>query len=137
MRGEFFIIGAQVVWAISALLSKKLSAQIHPALVTFLFAAIGTLSLLPFFIYFSKDIALLSRQQWIWIVAGGVLWIALGEVLYIYGVSKISLLHAGLLALTYPLFITILGVIFLGEVITLKFLIASALFVAGYLVLVL
>lgn len=45
--------------------------------------------------------------------------------------------HAGVLILTFPVFTTILAILFLGEAIILKFIAASILMAAGYIILIL
>jgi drug/metabolite transporter (DMT)-like permease len=136
MRGEILIILAQIAYTGSILFVKKLTQEINPILVTCIIALIGTISVLPFLFYFLRDLRLLTGKKIIWAILAGILWITVGEILYILGVSKISISKASLLALFFPLFTTLLGIIFLGEKITLKFLIAAILMLIGYILLI-
>ena len=136
MIGEVMIILAQVSWAFGALLTKKLAKDINPVVVTGVIAIIGTVCVLPFLIYFSKDLKLFTGAKVWWAIAPGLLWIATGEVMYVFGLSKTSLSHAAVLALAFPLFATTLAIVFLGETLNLKFIVASLFMIVGYVILV-
>jgi drug/metabolite transporter (DMT)-like permease len=136
MRGEILIILAQISWAISTFLVKKLTGEINPVLITIIIALSGTIFTLPLLFYFSKDLKAFIGKNLIFAILAGVLWIAVGEILYVLGLSKIPISRASLLTLTFPLFVTLLGVIFLGEKISLRFILASLLIAIGYIILV-
>jgi len=136
MRGELLIILAQVAWAFSVLFIKKLTQDINPVLVTLVIALIGVIFILPILFYYLEDIRLFSSQKIIWAILAGILWIAVGEILYISGLKKIPISRASLLSMTFPLFVTLIGVIFLGEKISLKFIIAAFLMAIAYILLV-
>jgi len=135
MRGEIFIILAQISFALSAFFIKKLIQQLNPIFATSLISLIGTLCILPLFLYFSKEIKNLSSQMLIFAILAGIFLILFGETLYNLGLKNTSLSVASLLSLTFPFFATLLGVIFLGEKITLKFLLAAFLMIISYLLL--
>lgn len=137
MNGALYILGAELCWAVSALFLKRLMVNTHPMLGNALIVLFGLLTLLPLFIFYSKEITALSRDQWIYAALRGILAVGIGGALYAYGYSKIPLSYASLLSLTYPLFVTILAIIFLGEPITMKFIAAALLFIGGFLVLTL
>lgn len=136
MRGEILIILAQVAYAGGILFIKKLTREINPILVTCIIALIGTMTILPILFYFFNDLRLLTGKKLIWAILAGILWTTIGGILYILGVAKIPISKASLLALFFPLFTTLLGVIFLGEKITLKFVIAAILMVISYILLI-
>jgi drug/metabolite transporter (DMT)-like permease len=136
MRGEILIILAQIAYAGSILFVKKLTKDINPILVTCIIALIGTIFVLPILFYFWKDIKFFVGKKLIWAILAGVLWISIGEIFYILGVSKIPISKASLLALFFPFFTTLFGIIFLGEKITLKFIIAAILMTIAYILLV-
>lgn len=137
MTGELLIIAAQLVFAVGYLFVKKLTVDANPLFVAALVTLIGALVLLPLLFYFSKELRLLTSQKFLWAVLAGIFWIAAGELLLLGGISKAPLSHAGVLMLTFPVFTTSLAVIFLGEAITFKFLFASFLMAAGYIILIL
>lgn len=109
---------------------------VNPLFLTAAMALIGVIFLIPILVYFWPQIKLFDNQKLIWLILAGLLWIALGEILFVVGLSKATLVNASLLALTFPLFAILIGAIFLKEVIGVKFIIASVLMVAGYLLLV-
>jgi len=115
---------------------KKLASVADPLLTTAIIAISGTIFLLPFLFYFSKDLKVFIGKNLLFAIFAGILWITIGNVLWVFGVKKIPISIASLLALFYPLFVILLGVIFLQEKITLKFLIASILMIIGYIILV-
>jgi drug/metabolite transporter (DMT)-like permease len=136
MRGEILIILAQFVWALSAYFVKRLTQEINPFFVTSLIALIGTIFILPLFFYFLKDVKSLSSEKLIFAILAGIFWIAIGEILFTLGLKKTSLSVASLLSLTFPLFAILIGIIFLGEKITLKFILGAILMVIAYFILV-
>ena len=136
MIGELLIIGAQIAFAVGILFTKKLTGDTSPLLVAALTAVIGSLVLVPLLFYFSNDLKVFTQQKWLWAVLAGVFWISIGEILYVSGLARTTLSNASLLALTFPLFAVTLAVIFLGETITFKFIIASLLMIGGYVLLV-
>jgi drug/metabolite transporter (DMT)-like permease len=115
MRGEILIIWAQISWAISILFVKKLTGQINPVVITVIIALSGTIFVLPLLFHFSKDLKAFTGKNLTFAIIAGILWITVGEILYVSGLSKIPVSRASLLTLTFPLFVTLLGVIFLGE----------------------
>jgi len=136
MKGEIFIILAQLVWAISSLFVKKLLQDTNPLLVTSLIAFLGTIFVFPFLIYFWNELKIFTPQKLIWAILAGLFWIALGEIFYSLGLRKVPISRASLLALSFPFFTTLLGVIFLSEKITLRFILGTIFMVIGYIILV-
>ena len=136
MIGEALVIGAQIAFAVGVLFTKKLLGDSHPLLIAALTAVIGSVLLVPLLFYFSSDLKVFTGQKWLWAILAGVFWIGVGEIMYVSGLARTSLSNASLLALTFPLFAVSLAVIFLGETLTLKFVIASLLMIAGYVLLV-
>jgi drug/metabolite transporter (DMT)-like permease len=113
-----------------------LIGEINPVLITIIIALTGAIFTLPLLFYFSKDLKAFTGKNLIFAILAGVFWIAVGEILYVLGLSKIPISTASLLTLTFPLFVTLLGIIFLGEKISLRFILASFLITIGYIILV-
>ncbi len=134
--GYVFVFLAYVVWAVAALLTKKALSQHPPVLVTGLAAIAGTLVLLPVLIAQRKEVSALPAASWGLILAIGVLWIAVGELLKNYGLEKVDVSRAGLLGLTFPIIVTVLGALFLGDKVTLRFLLGSAVMALGFIIVV-
>ncbi|PIU21011.1 MAG: hypothetical protein COT15_04555 [Candidatus Diapherotrites archaeon CG08_land_8_20_14_0_20_34_12] len=135
MLGELLIVLGQLGMAIGVLFIKKLTADTNPILVTALIFLVGGLAMIPIIFYFSKDLAVFTQQKYIWVIIAAIALPVIGEILYISGLARTTMSTAGLLALTFPLFAVTLAVAFLGETINLKFIIASLLMLAGYVLL--
>ena len=135
MRGELWLILAQLVFACSALALKKLTETLPSTFVAALIIAVGALLLAPFLLVHQKELLALTREQIILVVVASSLWVALGATLYVVGLSSTGVSRTAVVSLIYPLFVTVLGVLIFGEKISVRFLLATALFVAGYLVL--
>jgi len=106
---------------------------VNPLLVIFIPALIGVLALAP--IILSRNLPI-QKSTLIYLIIIGILWIPIGQIIFLTGVKLIEASKVSFLALTYPLFVTILSIIFLGEKITLKFLIASLLITAGVILMI-
>src|SRR5688572_14590053 len=132
MRGEWFILAAQVFWAVGALYLKKLLSITNPLLAHALVAVFGGILLLPVIGLYWNEIVKNPPQQWWFAAIRGIAWIAVGGLLFTIGLSKTTLSNTSILALTYPLFATILAVVLLHETLSVRFTIASLLFLAGY-----
>ncbi|MEM5832458.1 MAG: DMT family transporter [Candidatus Aenigmatarchaeota archaeon] len=133
MYGELLVILAQFIWAIVLILQKKIMETVNPLLVIFIPALIAALALAP--IALSRNLPI-QKSTLIYLIIIGILWIPIGQIIFLTGVKLIEASKVSFLALTYPLFVTILSIIFLGEKITLKFLIASILITAGVILMI-
>ncbi|MEW6408179.1 MAG: DMT family transporter [Patescibacteria group bacterium] len=130
------LVFAQFVWAISWLFTKK-AMNILPIFLIYAFEAlIGFVIILPLIIYFSKGFFHLSKVAVIWMIIASITTV-LGAIVYYLGFQKIPFIFASLTTLVFPFFVAFLSIMFLHEQLTLKFFIAAALMVAGFLVLVL
>jgi len=127
---------AQFVWAISWLFTKKAIQFINPVFLYVLETMIGFLILFPLLFYYLRDFSGISKDIWLWLTIATIMTV-LGSIVYFWGFQKTSLIVASLSALSFPLFVTILGIIFLHEELTLKFIAAALLFFVGFLILVL
>ncbi len=134
MNGDIAILIAQFFFAAGALFLKKLAQATNPFLANAVVALLGTIAMIPLFLYFSKEIKI-SSHELLWAILVSVLSLVIGGALNTYGLSKIPLSHAALLVLAYPFFATLLAVLFLGEAITTKFAVGSFFIGVGYLVL--
>jgi len=131
MVGEIFIVIANIFYAIGALFLKKLAVDTNPFLITAIVIMVSAIILLPIFLYFSKEAKTFSPQKWTWAILAGLSWFVVAELFYISGLSRATLSNVAILGLTFPLFATLVTVLFLGETITLKFIFAALLITAG------
>lgn len=134
--GAFAIFAAEFIWAIGAIFLKKVTVTVNPFTVAALVELCAAFILVPLILFTYRDVSMLNRQEIVWILIRGVA-IGIGGVFFIYGISKLPLTYASIMTMTYPLCAALLAIVFLGEPITLRFVLATILFVAGYLILTL
>lgn len=134
--GAFAIFAAEFIWAIGAIFLKKVTTTVNPFAVAMLVEFCAACVLIPLLFFTYKDISVITRQEVIWVLIRGVA-VGIGGVFFIYGISRLPLTYASIMTMTYPLCATILAILFLGEPITWRFMMATILFVSGYLVLTL
>ena len=134
--GAFSIFAAELIWAVGAIFLKKVTGTVNPFAIAVLVEVCAAITIIPLLFSVHSDVSALNKQEIIWILIRGIT-VGIGGVFFIYGVSKLPLTYASLLTMTYPLCAALLAIIFLGEPITLRFILATGLFVSGYLVLTL
>lgn len=137
MFGLILIIFAQIAYAFGGVLIRKYLSNYNPLLVSSLMAVISGLIFLPvLFIGFKNTISGFSFKD-IWpFILTAFIWLCVAEFFYIFGFQKApSLTLASLMTLFYPLFSTILGIVFFGEVLTWKTILAGILMTGGFLLL--
>ncbi len=134
--GAFAIFAAEFIWAIGAIFLKKVTTTVNPFAVAMLVEFCAACVLIPLLFFTYKDISVITRQEVIWVLIRGAA-VGIGGVFFIYGISRLPLTYASIMTMTYPLCATILAILFLGEPITWRFMMATILFVSGYLVLTL
>jgi len=135
--GNTIILIASIIWAFFVLYSKKNFKHFSPLLITLhgsLVAGI-TYPLLAFLENGFKlpSFGLLFMNQ---TVFWGVMYMAfasyvLAYILYEYGMSKIEISQGSVFTYLQPLFATPLAVIFLGEIVTIPFIIGAGVIFAG------
>lgn len=117
-RSAKYLIG--ISWFLLSLLvsnlndvtAKYLGGNLHPTQVAFLRFLFGTLSLLPFMLYYRATSFKTSRPL-VHVARGTLLFF--GISIWIFGLNFIHITAATILTFTIPLFILILAPIFLGE----------------------
>ena len=134
--GAFAIFAAEFIWAIGAIFLKKVTTTVNPFAVAMLVEFCAACVFIPLLFFTYKDISVITRQEVIWVLIRGAA-VGIGGVFFIYGISRLPLTYASIMTMTYPLCATILAILFLGEPITWRFMMATILFVSGYLVLTL
>lgn len=137
MLGLILIICAQVAYAFGGVLIRKYLSNYNPLLVSSLMAVISGLIFLPIlFLGFKNTVGQFTfKTIWPFIITA-IVWLVIAEFLYIYGFQKApSLSLASLMTLFYPLFSSILGVIFFHEIFNWKTIIAGILMTSGFILL--
>src|SRR3989304_7756893 len=135
MVGLFLIILAQVGYALGGFVIRKYLGNYHPLFVSAVMAITSILIFLPILIFFFKsELGGLTFKTSLPFILAGILWLVIAEILYVTGLQKSpSLALASLMTLFFPLFSTILGIVFLKEALTVKTIIAGILMIAGFI----
>lgn len=135
--GNFLILLAGIEWAFFVLWTKKLFKKYPPLLVTLHSAIVALITFLPLALlennfHFPNYQLLIANYN----VLLGVSYMAflsylLAYFTYEYGMSKIEISEGSLFSYLQPLFAAPFAIIWLGEVITLPFLIGAGFIAAG------
>jgi drug/metabolite transporter (DMT)-like permease len=131
VNGALLIVTAQLSFAVGALFLKKLTGETSPALAAALMLAVAAGATAPLLLLRAGDVRALSGQQIGWVVLASLFWLVIGEVLFSAGVAATDLSHASLLMLTLPVFTALLAILFLGETVSARYLVAAALMLVG------
>lgn len=137
MFGLFLIILAQIGYAFGGVLIRKYLSNYNPLLVSSLMAVISGLIFLPILLLGFKNTVSSLNLKSIWpFILTAFIWLCLSEFFFVFGFQKApSLTLASLMTLFYPLFSTILGIIFFHEILTWKTILASFLMFSGFILL--
>lgn len=137
MIGLLLIVLAQVFYAFGGLVIRKYLGSYPPLMVTAMLVITSFVIFLPLlFTLYRTDVTNLNIKSIFPFVVAGILWLVIAEALYVVGFQKApSLTLASMMTLFYPLFSTILGIIFLKETLSAKTVIASLLMVGGFVLL--
>lgn len=135
MFGLFLIILAQASYSIGGVLLKKYLSNYNPLLVSCLLAIFSAIIFLPILLIgFRSTLTNLTFKNLLPFIITAIVWLVIGEVLYIYGFQKTSSLTlASLTTLFFPLFSTILGIMIFHEKLTWKVITAGVLMFGGFL----
>ncbi len=120
MIGEFAALGAAISWAIAPMLYKKALAGASPISANIVRCATNAAVLL--LVLFATGLAgLLARlpsEVLVVVVLSGVVGLALGDTLYMFGLKAIGVARAVPLAASYPLFSLFWATTLLGQPVT-------------------
>lgn len=138
-RKTKYILG--IMWFILSLVISNLNDSIakftgtsmHPMQIAFLRFFFGTLSLLPFMLFYGRSAFITSRPM-VHITRGIVLFVAI--IIWIIGLTIIPIATATLLTFTIPMFVLIMARFFLKEKVTIQLWLATLLgFLGAFIVL--
>ena len=137
LKGNLLIFVSTIGFTVYGILSKKLSEKIgaSPVALTFYFCLFGLLFSLPFaFNELNSGIIILSKIEpahWLAAIAAGVTGTTLFYLVYQSTVKSGGATAASLFTYLQPIVGILLPVIFLGDVITMPFIVGAALAVFG------
>lgn len=115
--GISWFILSLLISCINDVIVKYVSYSLHPFEIAFFRFLFGTLSLLPFMLYYGRKSFYTSRAL-LHFIRGAILFIAIS--IWCLGLNIIPIVSATLLTFTIPLFVLILAPIFLGEKVKLE-----------------
>lgn len=130
------LVAAQLIWAVSWFFTKRAVDTISPFLVYVFESIFFFVFTVPLIFYFLKDFKTIPLRISFWMILASFIGV-LGGLIYFLGFKKVPFMAASLTALIFPFFATLLGVIFLHEPLTLKFIIAAIFVTIGSIILVL
>lgn len=134
-RGDGLILGCVMSWVIYSVFSRELIRQIGPLKTVAYSVLAGTLMLWAAAIG-TGDLNLpalmaIRPTQWFGLVYLGVLGSALASIWYYDGIQKIGVTRAGVFIALNPLSAVVLGVLVLGERLSLPMVLGGALAITG------
>lgn len=143
--GNLLVFGHYIGWAAYTLLWKKDSKKYHPLTITFFNFFAGLVTIFPIFLYqrwtmidWQKSVLLpvtpifyINPKAWFGILYMSIFSSIIAYFTYNYGVSKIEASEATLFTYLQPLFAAPLAILWLGEKITLPFVVGAIFIVFG------
>ena len=114
--GVFWFIASLFISSLNDVLTKYLGSSINPYEVVFFRYLFGTLTLLPFMMYYGKRTFVTSRPM-VHVLRGCLLFG--GIALWCHALNVVTVTAATVINFTIPLFVLIFARIFLGENVTL------------------
>ncbi len=134
-KGDVLILVAVATWAAYTILNKKMLVRYPPLYVTGAGLSLGFLMFLPIGLYpaLRQDYSAIS-----WSGVASLLYLALltsvlGYLVWSWGLSKLEASKVTVLSNLQPVLAALLAWVFLGEAITLRFLLGAAAVAAGVL----
>ncbi|MGC8594034.1 MAG: DMT family transporter [Candidatus Kryptoniota bacterium] len=136
IKGDLLVFSAVIAWALYTVLGRKLVIK-HGAINTTIYSAlIGSIVFAPFGIAASVNYSYsaISVGTWMEIIYLGIITSIVGYVLWYYALSKIEASRVAVFTNGQPIATAVLSAIFLGQVITLTFIIGAIITITGVLI---
>lgn len=132
-QGDFFILISAICWAFHLIVIDHISNRHHPiAFAIRQFFVCATLSFIAALITGEK-LLITTMEEWTYIVASGVIAIAIGYTIQIYAQKVTPPSQAALIFSTEAVFSALAGIYFLGEILGTEALLGCALMLGGSL----
>ena len=134
--GEIAALSAAICWSIAVIIFKSASKLLSPFLITALKNSIALISFIVFFLLF--DIPLwydgFSNTDYIKIVVSGILGMGIGDILFIYALSKIGANRVAIINCFEPAIIYCFSILILGTILTTQQLIGFIIVIISLLI---
>lgn len=137
LTGNFLVFLSVIAWVLFALLAKKKSFKYHPVIPTAIGFFVGLITIIPFVIFKENSSILNFKFEILNLNALiGVLYMVIfssviAYTLYLYGLSLIEASETTIFAYLQPIFAAPFALWWLGEKITLPFLLGAAFIALG------
>ena len=134
--GEIAALSAAICWSVAVIIFKSSSKLLSPFLITALKNSIALISFIVFFLLF--DIPLwydgFSNTDYIKIVVSGILGMGIGDILFIYALSKIGANRVAIINCFEPAVIYCFSILILGTILTTQQLIGFIIVIISLLI---
>jgi drug/metabolite transporter (DMT)-like permease len=131
--GSLLLIGCALSWAAYSILNKRLFEEYSPLHLTTIAYVFGSFALLPFVLALEKVPRpfLYSTRSWMIILYLGIVASGIAYLLWNYALSRMDASRASTFLFLMPVITTLIGWLYMGEVITAQFIIGTVLVLAG------
>ena len=134
--GEIAAFSAAICWSVAVIIFKSASKLLSPFLITALKNSIALINFIVFFLLF--DIPLwydgFSNTDYIKIVVSGILGMGIGDILFIYALSKIGANRVAIINCFEPAIIYCFSILILGTILTTQQLIGFIIVIISLLI---
>ncbi|MEO8581911.1 MAG: DMT family transporter [Patescibacteria group bacterium] len=131
--GSLFIVIASLLWSFDGILRRSLYS-LPPAVVVFYEHVLGAIVLLPFMYSHRKEVAQMTRKEWLAIAVVGLFSGALGTIFYTAALGKVNYIQFSVVVLLQqlqPIWAILTASLLLKEKLSPKFLFFAVLAIVG------
>ncbi|MAX09348.1 MAG: hypothetical protein CMG13_00590 [Candidatus Marinimicrobia bacterium] len=134
--GETAAISAAICWSFAVIIFRSASKELSPFLITALKNSIALILFTLFFLTFNMPlwIDVFSVSDYIKIIISGLLGMGIGDVLFIYALSKIGANRVAIINSFEPAVIYIFSITMLGTILTIQQLIGFIIVISSMMI---
>ena len=134
--GNMMILGSMFLWAVDNNLSRRLTVRVHPAKIAMIKSLLGGLILFGIALALGKSSSLAAIQPDLWLLIIGMSVSGFGGalLLFLQGMKRVGTVKTMSIFSLTPVFGIVVAALVLGESITLLQGIATAIIIAGILI---
>ncbi len=134
--GEIAAISAAICWSFAVIIFRSASKELSPFLITALKNSIALILFTLFFLTFNMPLWIdgFSVADYIKIIISGLLGMGIGDVLFIYALSKIGANRVAIINSFEPAVIYIFSITMLGTILTIQQLIGFIIVISSMMI---
>ena len=134
--GEIAAISAAICWSFAVIIFRSASKELSPFLITALKNSIALILFILFFLTFNIPLWIydFSISDYIKIIISGLLGMGIGDVLFIYALSKIGANRVAIINSFEPAVIYIFSITMLGTILTIQQLIGFIIVISSMII---